>query len=483
MIETPISFLQIDSPGTDAVLPPGRHAVQGWLMPKLGGGFCDLRIRVGSRVFPGLLGFLREDLAAHFGTGHAHEAAGFQVNVNLDAGPQRLGFEALQIEGIWQEVGELDVVVDPALATVDFLVPSAPVRGREFGHLLHVLLTTPSPDADLDALAYGLVAASAFPRDLLRPKPPFHGTLVEPEAITSGPDGFVAVTGHLLHAGVRLRRVSASVDLQVMQPLSYGEPSPAAAAQHPRLSTAEVCGYSGRVFVPSQLPNPVTLRLYAELADGSSHLVHAARVHRRSGADMSQPFLPHLASRFDDGVTALRRAIAQHQLALVTDAQYNDAVQHLHESLAEPSPRPVRSSGVEIESTFTHSDGAARAAWGLPREGLIVAGLMSAEQPVYIQAFIQAVYLLRQRHPVLAAECTVVITGGGPGEPAHPGVTPTARPLTEADALNLADLTVRPANPGEEALSAGDTVALAEALAHGLYRRRRRLVSGTTAGP
>jgi len=483
MIETPISFLQIDSPGTGAVLPPGRHAVQGWLMPKLGGIFSDLRVRVASRVFPGLLGFLRTDLAEHFRTGRVHEAAGFQVNVNLDAGPQRLVFEALQIEGIWQEVGELEVAVDPALAPVDFLVPGAPVRGREFGHLLHALLTPPSPDGDLDALAHRLVATSPFPRDLLRPKPPFHGALIEPEAITEETDGFIAVSGHLLHAGVRLRGMSASVDLQVMQPLCYGEASPGAAAQHPRLAAAKACGFSGRVFVPSQLPNPVTLRLYAELADGSSHLVHVARVHRRTGTERSRPFLPDFASRFDNGVTALRRAIAHHQLALVTNAQFDDAVQRLRASLAEPAPRPVPSPAVEIESTFIHSRGVERAAWGLPQEGLIVAGLMTNEQQPYIQSFLQAMYLLRQRHPTLAAECTAVITGDGPGGITHPGVTPTARPLTEADALNLADLTVRPANPGEEALPAGDTVALAEALAHGLYRRRRRIVSGTTAGP
>lgn len=482
MIETPISFLQIDTPGANAVLPPGRHAIQGWLMPKLRGGFADLRLRVGSRIIPGALGFLRRDLAHHFQTGRPHETAGFQLNVELAPGTQHLVFEALQVEGVWQEVGTLDVVVDAALAPVDFAVPSAPVRGREFGHLLRSLLTTAASPQELGARAQAWVTFAPFPRDVLQPKSPFHGALREPEAITVEESGFITLSGHLFHAALRVQRLWISTDLQVMQPLSYGEPSPNVAERYPRFSNARACGFSGRVFVPSQLPNPIALRLYAELIDGTHHLVMVARTWRETPETLSAPFSAKASSSFDEAVTTLRRALADHRLALVTDAVYEQALTRLRRALTEPAPKLQGPALIELETTFTHAQPEARRAWGLPPEGLIVAGLVPAADSVYAHALAQAAQLLRERHPALAPDVTFILTGTGSTKPSSPDFFALARPLSEDEALTLADLTIRPADRGAEAMPAGDTVALAEALAHRLYRHCRSL-SETKAAP
>lgn len=453
MHETPVSFLQVDAPAAGAVLPPGRHAVQGWLMPKLRGGFADLRVRVDGRVFPGLLGFPRADLAAHFATGRACELAGFQVDVELSPGPRRLVFEGLQVEGVWQEAGVLEVSVDGGLPAVDFPVPSAPVRGLEFGHLLHALLTAPAAGNDLPGQAHRLVAASPFPRDLLRPKPPFHGVLAAPSALVAAPDGLLEVRGHVFHAGARIRNVSASLDLQVRQPLSYGGPTPEVAAQHPRQAAAGACGYAGTVFVPAGLPNPVALRLHAELADGSVHLVHVARVGRRDADALTRPFMPALAARFEEAVNALRRALADHRLALVTDDVYRGEVARLFSLRAAPAPRRARPLRVDLEETFAHASAEQRSRLGLPVAGWIVSALAVPPHPALPALLAQTEHALRRRHPALAGTCRF---SGDASDPL----------------AALADLTVRAAGSDDEPTLAADPVVLAEAIARRLLRRQ-----------
>lgn len=464
MQETPISFLQIDTPVGGATLPPGRHAVQGWLMPRLRGGFADLRVSVGDRAFPGLLGFPRSDLAAHFQTGRPRELAGFQANVELAPGPRRLVFEALQIEGTWQEIGALEVAIDGSAPPVDFAVPTAPVRGREFGHLLHALLTEPAPGPDLSPLARRLAASAPFPRDLLRPKPPFFGALVSPEAIEAAPGCFLEVHGHLFHTGSRIRRLAASVDLHALQPLGYGTPSPEIAAKHPRSAAARECGFSGRIFLPSQLPGPVALRLYATLADGSVHLVHVARVQPRCAETLARPFSPKARECFEDGVTALRRAIAERELALVTDTTFQNEVVRLAASLNDPASRPSQGMRILIEKALPQSSSGGRPPWGLPAGGEIVAALTAPGHPAIVPLLMQAESLLRHRHPGLVADCHVVI-----GETTR---SPDGRLLSNEDATALADLIVGPAAPDDKETIGADPVMLAETLARHLVRLR-----------
>lgn len=463
MQETPVSFLQVDAPATGAVLPPGRHAVQGWLMPKLGGGFADLRARVDERVFPGQLGFPRTDLAAHFATGRPHEFAGFQVDVVLAGGARRLVFEALQVEGIWQEVGALDVMVDGTLPAVDYPVPTAPVRGPEFGHLLHALLTANAPDDNLASLARRIAAEAPFPRDVLRPKPPFHGTLAAPLALTASSDGLLEIRGHLFHAGGRIRQLSVSVDLQARQPLRHGEPTPDVAAHHPRYASANACGFAGTIFVPARLPNPVALRLYAELADGTLHLVQVARVHRRDAADLTRPINPALGARFDEAVATLRRTLAERHLALVTDEAFRQELARLFSLRAAPPPRLARALHLDLEETFSHADSERRRRAGLPESGWVIAALAARSHPTVPVLLGQVEAALHQRHPALARACRFVSDGQSPRA--------DERQQTDDEIRALADLTIRPAAPDDEFAMEADPVLLAEAIARRLYRR------------
>ena len=132
MPETGFSFSQIESPTPGASLPPGRHLVRGWVWPKPGGHFADVRARVGGRIFPGIHGFPRADLAAHFNTGRPLALAEFHIAIELTPGNAEVVFEVLEIEGRWTAFQTADYQIEANAPRVDFAIPSGPLRWHEF---------------------------------------------------------------------------------------------------------------------------------------------------------------------------------------------------------------------------------------------------------------------------------------------------------------------------------------------------------------
>ena len=186
MQETPTSFSHLESPIAGATLPAGQHMLRGWVWPKAGGLFVDVRARIGSHIFPGIHGLPRADLALHFHTGRAVALAEFYVVVTLTVGRAQLFLEALSIEGTWSifQTIHYDVTATPTPPAV--AMPTGVLRWHEYGRALQLLLRQQRlfPAASLRELARELVAEIPYPRDLRHPHLPFHGHLDEPAALT-----------------------------------------------------------------------------------------------------------------------------------------------------------------------------------------------------------------------------------------------------------------------------------------------------------
>src|SRR4051812_36008129 len=119
MFATDFSFSQIESPVAGSVVPRGRHIIRGWVWPKPGGHFVDVRARVGERLFAGVYGLPRADLAAHFNTGRPVALAAFGVVVELPGGPVDFLLEVLAIGGRWLAFHTVPLEVAPADSAVD----------------------------------------------------------------------------------------------------------------------------------------------------------------------------------------------------------------------------------------------------------------------------------------------------------------------------------------------------------------------------
>ena len=124
------------------MLAPGQHILGGWVMPRPGGHFVDVRARLGGRIFPGILGWPRADLAAHFQTGRAVALAEFKLVVELPPGVSDLVLEVLEIEGRWSAFQTIRFTADGALPPAEVAMPSGPpLRWHEYGRALQLHLT------------------------------------------------------------------------------------------------------------------------------------------------------------------------------------------------------------------------------------------------------------------------------------------------------------------------------------------------------
>lgn len=312
----------LETPAAGATLPQGRHLLRGWVWPDSGNVLVDVRARIGSRLFAGIHGFPRADLAAHFKTGRSVALAGFEIVVEVTPGAAEITLEALEISGRWSVFHHFALSVVSAHPPAQFSLPAGPLRWIDHGHGLKQLLHAAArrPDQALAALAANLVAELPWPRVLRDAPAPLLGFVDEPASVCRCHFGRIPAFGHLFHPTLRTRRTLATVDLQSWQPLALHQPSPGPAAHYAQYAHAQACGFLGLVDVPAQLPNPVSLRIYAELEDGSLHLGSVVRTRLHTAEDEKIPFSPLPPVLFDAALNAWETALAARQLPIARDA-------------------------------------------------------------------------------------------------------------------------------------------------------------------
>lgn len=329
MSETAFSHSHLETPAPGATLPPGRHLIRGWVWPKSGGHFVDVRARVDNRIFAGVHGIPRPDLAAHFKTGQPVALAEFYVAVDLTPGDSKVVLEALTIEGRWIPFEIVTWEISSGAAPVHFPLPGGPLRWIDHGHGLRQLLRALArhPGAPLDRLAATLAAELPWPRVLRDAPAPLLGFVDEPASICCCRFGRIPAFGHLFHPTQRIRRILGTVDLQSWQPLAIHQPSPGPAAFYTQYPNAQACGFIGLVDVPAQLPNPVSLRIYAELEDGSLHLGPVVRTRLHTQEEENDA--GSAAVLFDAALTSWEQALANRQMTVARDADLDRILSEL----------------------------------------------------------------------------------------------------------------------------------------------------------
>lgn len=333
MPETSFSYSHLEAPAPGAALPQGQHCLQGWVWPKPGGHFADVRARIGDRLFPGIHGFPRADLAAHFQTGRPVALAGFQVLVDLPPGRIEVSFEALEIEGRWSRFQTVSFEVQPCDPPQACPAPAGALRWIDYGHGLRQLLLASERDPrPIAELARAFAHELPWPRELRAAPEPLRGFVDEPASFCCCHFGRIPAFGHLFHPDKAIRRILGTVDLQSWQPLAIRQPSPGPAAHYSDIAHAQACGFVGLVDVPAQLPNPLSLRLYAELEDGSLQLSQVIRTRVHSAEDEKRSGCVRPPVDFATALAAWDQALAERQLPLDRGP---DLERYLHELRAQ----------------------------------------------------------------------------------------------------------------------------------------------------
>ncbi len=343
MHETPTSRFFLEHPAPGQPLAAGRQLLRGWLAPKPGHHFVDLRVRTPSGVHFAVLGHPRRDLAEAFGGPAKYLPGGFEVALDLPPGPTRLEFEAADLAGTWSPIAAVTVTAGPAGGPGPDAPPppTASLLPHEFARALRRLLRRlrAEPGRPLPELAAAVAAATPWPCAVRFPHRPFHGHLDEPAALARAGFGRLNVLGWLFHETEPIRRVLASFDLQAWQTLRHGGPFAGVRLRHPDWPRADDCALEGVVDVPAQLPQPRCLRICAELADGSWHLAQVQRTWTDDREQEKLPLPPYSPWTFGRARRALRRAYASAGVPVQAGAARRAAVADLARECRVRAPR------------------------------------------------------------------------------------------------------------------------------------------------
>jgi glycosyltransferase involved in cell wall biosynthesis len=318
MHETPHAYFHLDHPVDGGAAPAGPLVLRGWAAGRDGRHLVDLRLRTGGTAHPAVYGFPRADLAAFFHLPGPFLPGGFEAVVPLSPGAQEITFEALDISGQWHPVGTVRLSGEGPRPAGPGPVPAGTVLPHEFARALQCTLrmaaTVPVAQA-----AEALVAALPLPAVIRYPHLPFHGHLHQPTLLERVLFGRLRIEGWLFHETVAIRRVAATVDLQAWQELERAGSKPYVEAMFPQFSQVKDCRIDGLIDVPAQLPNPLCVRIYAELADGSWHLCHVQRTHAWDQEQEKAPFAPFSRLTFGRACLALGRAVRARGVAMHRD--------------------------------------------------------------------------------------------------------------------------------------------------------------------
>lgn len=300
MHETPHAYVHFEPPYLGLI---GGTLLDGWLVAKSGQHYTDVRVTSGGHTFPGIYGIPRKDLAEFFGAPSPYLLAGFSVTITLQEGRHHLALEACTIAGQWETIDIIERDISPAEAQPD-TEGRQPVNAAAYGELLqHILRDTGAKSGSAIGIARDLIASTPSRHHLRHPALPFRGHLDQPGIWDRSEFGRLVISGWIYHETQPIVRVFASADLQAMQNVSYGRHTPF-------LNTSAInCGYDGFLDLPSQLPRPATVRVYAELEDGTWHLGSVARFQTQDDEQQKRAYIPYSPWSFGRACIALRCAI------------------------------------------------------------------------------------------------------------------------------------------------------------------------------
>jgi len=305
MLETPLATFFLDQPVNESTVPAGPRFLQGWVVAKPGIVITDLRLRVGPRLFPVFHGHPRADLARHFGAREPFLLAGFEAEIELTAGENRLEFDACLITGEWRPL--ITQVLYAIDNTFDPLPRAGTVNPHEFSRALRLTLQR-ARDLPLEQAAHEVAALLPYPFVTRFSAIPFHGHLHHPPLLLRADFGRMIVEGWIFHETKRIRQVAATVDLQAWQTLEMGGERPYVASLHPDQPHARFSGIHGFIDIPAQLPQPVSVRLYAELEEGNWTLCHVQRNHVYDHEQNKVPYVAGSLPTFWRAAKALEKA-------------------------------------------------------------------------------------------------------------------------------------------------------------------------------
>lgn len=283
-------WFYLEHPQPGETLPSGGFVLIGWCVVRPGQAIEELRLRAGTQTRLLTYGHPRADLATASGCPGEFFPAGFDLELDLPPGRTSLEFEAWQEDSGWLPVDRVEVTV-VAGATRGRAATGLPAAASvtQLAEGMELLAGSPAAGG-LRVRARALAQALPWQDAVRNPALPFHGFWDEPAGIVRPIYGGAEVRGWLFHETLAIRRVVAGFTLAERVPLAHQHNSSLISGKFARFPSAARCAVAGFVPAPLVAIQPVPFRLWAELEDGTWHLVYVRRCWiRAAGEDRHAP--------------------------------------------------------------------------------------------------------------------------------------------------------------------------------------------------
>lgn len=348
MNENDSYIFDVETP-TEWTFPAGKTWVAGWFLSKKSAIFRDIRLRVGHRIYGGIFGQPRPDIEQRYRghTGMPHAGFSFLIEPPRWGGLLRL--ELLDHGNRWVEIWRKKIsasgVAGPTRSELD---------QRQVSDVLATMLKAvrAEPKADLSLLARRLVVEAATEPLNVKPSPPFWGALEEPSHLGHSQFGKVPVTGWLIHTDQPIKRLVCRADPQMECALVHGQPRNDAVKLFPQHPQATNSGFFGLADIVEHRLNPSAILIFAELADGSQHLVFHQQF-RQLHCNHKEKALPKFSRPlFWEVVKQLRAACRAEHISLGGAVGFTRAVLQGYQDFQDQAPAFVPNDGDETADLY-----------------------------------------------------------------------------------------------------------------------------------
>ncbi|RXK55284.1 glycosyltransferase [Oleiharenicola lentus] len=330
--------------------------ISGWFVSKTEAYFTDIRAVTGGAVHLGILGIPRPDVEERHRRRIGLPHAGFVLQVCPPLGAKDLRLELLDHGGNWVEIWRTGVRVKQGPSFGGRLISG--IVPDQLRKLLQARRTDPA--ADLAPLARRLVRESAVvPLDSL-PNPPFFGALEKPLLTGGSQFGKVTVEGWIIHQEQRIRRLVASTHPLVEVEMDYGDRERLdAGAMFPGHPYAAKSQYFGMVDIDESATDPSCLKIFADLEDGSRHLVFVRRFYQRGCTQEERPLPEFSRGTFAEVAWAFAAACRADGVRLGKLSAYWEQCQkayRLYQRFAPVSLAHLRQSGPDAYTAWQRAN-------------------------------------------------------------------------------------------------------------------------------
>ena len=260
--------------------------VSGWFLSKIGVGFSDVRAVIDGVPYLGIYGVPREAIELQHRAWVGLPHAGFSLQVSPPRGAKQLQIELLDKGGRWVEIWQTKIQVTGAPAA------GAQLRPEIVPDQLRKLLQArrADPTADLRPLARQLAVESSTVILNTLPNPPFFGALENPLVSAGSQFGKLKVEGWIIHQEQRIKRLIGTTHPLAENEMDYGDRVRKEAGElFPNHPTAGRSQFFGMVDINESAGDPAYLQIFAELEDGTRHLVFVRRFYQRGCNQLERP--------------------------------------------------------------------------------------------------------------------------------------------------------------------------------------------------